>query len=429
MVAKIRKFPLFPLRGVLVPLTIPDFRRLLSSSFLWWETRFMEMVVVGWLVLELTDSAWQVAVIGFYRSIPFLAVGFLSGPLIDRFGRRKIILTSQIVYVLIYGFTAVLLWIDRLAFWHLAVGALLIGTAWSLDWPARRSLLPDMVGKARTVDALLLENFAQNVSRIFGPFIGGSLIAAFGVGGAYGALTSVSGLSLLILLGLSNQPIPRRTKAVQSSALTDIIEGLRYVRRTPPILGALLITVAMNFLVFPYVTLLPVFARDVLHQGPVGLGILGAASGMGAFLGLFVLNRIRRFASDGWIFAVGSCFQSIALIIFSFSTNYTLSLTLLFLSGIGQVSFGILQSSIILLSASDEMRSRAMGTLVLAIGAGPLGQLQVGGLAETLGAPLAVRLHTLAATILIMVITSVLPGFRQRAPEGDDTPTLAPADG
>ena len=82
-------------QGSLAPLTLADFRRLFVSNYLWWGTRFMEFIVVGWLVLELTDSAWQVAVIGFYRSAPSLIIGFVSGPIIDRVGRRKIILAGQ----------------------------------------------------------------------------------------------------------------------------------------------------------------------------------------------------------------------------------------------------------------------------------------------------------------------------------------------
>ena len=104
-----------------------------------------------------------------------------------------------------------------------------------------------------------------------------------------------------------------------------------------------------------------------------------------------IVTLIRNRFSNGLIFAVGSGFQALAVLGFAFSGNYPLSLILLFFSGIGQASFGVMQSSIILLSASDEMRSRAMGTIVLGIGTGPLGQLMIGASAESFGAPWAVR--------------------------------------
>ena len=403
-------------RGVLSPLEIRDFRLLMTANALWWATRFMEFILVGWLVLELTDSPFQVAAMGFYRSIPFLVVGFLSGLVIDRLGRRKTMLMAQTVNVLVTGIIALLLWTEWLALWHLGLGLFTMGMAWSIDWPARRSFVPDLVGKEHTVDALLLENFAQNIARIVGPFAGGVFIDLFGTKGAYAVTALLSLVTLALLSQLSDRPVSRQTQAAQKpSPFNDIIEGLRYVRRTPPILGTLLITVVMNFAVFPYITLLPVFARDVLGQGATGLGSLGAAAGSGAFLGLLIINQLRKRVSNGWIFALGSTFQALTVVAFSLSTDYTLSWILLFLSGIGQASFGIMQSSIILLSASDEMRSRAMGTLVLAIGAGPLGQLQIGSLAEAIGAPLAVRLLTSTAAALNLVVLATLPGLRHAA--------------
>lgn len=401
-------------QGILSPLDIPDFRRLWIANSLWWAARFMESIVVGWLVLEITDSALQVAAMGFYRSIPFLIVGFVSGPVVDYLGRRTTILLSQTTTLLIIAAIALLLWFDVLALWHLGLGSFLMGVAWSLDWPSRRSFVPDLVGKNRTVDALLLENFAQNIARIGGPFAGGILIASFGAKGAFIALAILSAVTLFILVGISRPAARPKTVVAQTSPWANIIEGLRYVRKSPPILGSLLITVVMNLLVFPYVSLLPVFARDVLGQGPTGLGILGAAAGIGAFLGLIIISQLRERISLGWIFAVGSGMQAITLLVFSFSDVYGLSFSMLLLSGIGQACFGIMQSSIILLASSDEMRSRAMGTLVLAIGAGPFGQLEIGSLAEAIGAPLALRLHTSLAIILIAVITFLLPDLRNK---------------
>jgi hypothetical protein len=123
---------------------------------------------------------------------------------------------------------------------------------------------------------------------------------------------------------------------------------------------------------------------------------------------------MRHGVSPGWIFGAGSLSTAAAILIFAMSTNFTLTLLLLIVSGIGQACFGTMQSSIILLSASDEMRSRTMGTLVLAIGAGPLGQLQVGGLAELLGAPLAVGLNAAVAVLSISAVIAGLPRFRAR---------------
>ena len=397
--------------GALAPLNNPDYRRLLASNALWWQFMWMEIIVVGWLVLELTNSAWQVSLIGFYRMAPLLLVGFVSGPLTDRFGRRKIIIFSQAVNLVVSLLIALIILADRLAVWHLAVGALVMGTTWAADWTARRSLLPDLVGKARTMDAMLLEGIFQNITRVAGPFSSGALYATLEPFGCYLILTGIALASLLILVRLSRQPVLERTPT-DASHWTRTLEGLRYIRRNPVILGVTLITITMNFLVFPYQTLLPVFARDILDQGPVGFGVLASANGVGAFAGLWIVSRLRRYVSISWLYAAGSFLMAAAVVVFSMSADFYLSFGLLILSGIGHAAFGLLQSTIVLLSARDDMRSRAMGGIVLAIGTGPPGRLSAGALAERFGAPFAVGLTCAIAALFVVAVTLAMSGFR-----------------
>jgi MFS family permease len=400
-------------RDTLAPLAIRDFRFLLTSNFLWWQARWMEAIVTGWLVLELTNSAWQVALMGFYRSIPMLFVGIFAGPLIDRFGRRPCARAAQTGNFLISAVVVLLLWSDRLEVWHLAVAALLMGTVWSLDWPARRSLIPDLVGKEHTVDAMILENVAQNVSRIFGPFASGAFIAAFGAVGSYALLTGISALALLALLGMTDRPLPQNALP-SSSPWTQMREGLQYAQRSQPIMGVMLMTLIMNMLAFPYLDLLPIFARDVLMQGPLGLGVLGASVGVGSVVGLFALQRLRTVFSNGWLFLGGSLMLCLLLIAFAASTSFVLSLILLACVGLGRACFGVMQSSIMLLAASDEMRSRAMGSLTLFIGIGPLGRLKIGALAENFGAPMAVTLQSSMAALAVIWVMWAFPDLRRQ---------------
>jgi MFS family permease len=405
-----------------------DYRRLLSSNALWWQTMFMENVVVGWLVLELTNSPWQVALVGFCRSAPFLVCGFLAGPLTDRLGRRRIILGAQLANFLAYASLTLLLWGEQLALWHIYGTALVLGAAWALDWPARRALLPDLVGKAQTVDAMLMENLAQSTSRIIGPSLAGALIAFFGPDGCFTVMLVLSGVALWNLRHLSQQPITRTSMRPSTSPWNLVAQGLRYVGSSQPILAVILITLVMNLLYFPYMNLLSVFARDVLGQGPVGLGFLGAASGVGAFMGLFIINRVRQQVSGGWILTVGTFGMSICLFAFALSGVYSFSWAMLLLAGVGQACFGIMQSSIILLAASDEMRSRAMGTLVLAIGSDPLGKLQTGLLAELYGVQLTVALQSALAALALLVIAVALPGLRNPTYDPKERSVIGVAD-
>ena len=171
-------------------------------------------------------------------------------------------------------------------------------------------------------------------------------------------------------------------------------------------------TLVMNLWIFPYMTLLSVFARDVLQQGPLGLGLMSTASGIGAFLGLMLINVVRRRVGNGWIYGLGSLWMCVMLFGFALSKVYGVSLVLLFCAGMGISCFGTMQSAIILITASDEMRSRVMGLLVLAIGADPLGQLQIGFWAERLGAPFALTLQTSLAALAIGLIILLMPSLR-----------------
>ena len=402
-----------PESGIREALANSDYRLLLGSSTLWWLAHYMEMIVLGWLVLELTDSAGLVGLVGFCRSIPSLLVGGFGGLLADRIGRRPLIIASQTLTFCMYATVAVLLAFGMLALWHLVAIALTLGCAWAMDWPTRRALIPDLVGRPRVVDALMLENLGMSVARALGPLLAGIVLDAFNVLGCFLTLSGLSALSLLLLRALSRQPIPHTSSPTSASPLAQIRDSVRYVRQNQPILAVTLITMIMNMLAFPYMNFLPVFARDVLNQGPVGLGYLGASVGIGNVVGLFLVSWARRFASAGWIFIAGTLLHCLALLSFTTSSVFAVSWAFLLLVGIGHACFGIMQSSIVLLSAADERRGQAMGAIAVAIGAGPFGRLQTGVLAEAFGAPLAVGAEVALAAILVAAVAATLPGLRQ----------------
>lgn len=400
--------------GFFAPLQNTEFRQLLQSNALLWVTSFMESILLGWLILEMTDSPWMVALVGFCRSLPFLLFGFMGGTVADRYGRRSVIVAAQTVNVTVYAALWVLTYLDVLQIWHLALGAVAVGSAWSLDWPARRALLPDLVGKKHTVDAMLVENFMQGGSRILGPMLAGVLLAQTGALGCLALMTLLSGAALFSVRQLAKQPIPRENMRPMVSPWTVLGQSLRYVGSNQTIMGVILITVVLNMLMFPYMTLLPVFARDVLQQGPMGLGLLSAAAGIGSFMGLAMTNYLRRYLSNGWILTGGTFGMAVALLIFSQSVLFPVSWIMLLCTGIGQACFGIMQSSIVLLTASDEMRGQTMGILMLAIGSDPLGKLITGGMAENYGAPITVGIQAGVSAILLAVIGLCLPGLRAR---------------
>jgi MFS family permease len=378
---------------------------------------FMEMVILGWTALTLTDSAWWVAMLWFFRTAPLAVTGLFGALITERFQRRRLILLLQLVSLTSMAALILLLWSGVLAYWHLAVAAVVNGTAWSLDWPTRRALIPDLVGRERIVDAMLLENVLQGSARILGPLLAGSAMEWIGTLGSLVLLGAMGALAAISLAGLrseSRSPDPPRG-LVQS--LGRVRSGLGEVTANPRLLGVMLITVTMNVWAFPFQSLLPVFARDVLGQGPVGLGLLGSSHGVGVLLGLVGVYAARRVWSNEWIFGAGSLLSCAGLVAFASSSVFALSLLVLTLAGMGQACFSTMQSSITLVEASDGMRARAMGTVVLAIGVGPLGRLQCGAMAAAWGAPMAVASMALWAALSTAGVMVLVSGFlpaRQR---------------
>ena len=395
--------------SVLEPLANGDFVRLWLANGLWWQAMWMEMLALGWLALELTNSPWWVQVIAFYRAVPLLIVGLFGAVITDRFRRRYIVCILQLVNVLGLGLLALLLFHGELEVWHLSVVSLVLGAAWALDWPTRRSMVPDLVGKTRIVDAMVLENVIQGVTRIAGPLAAGYVTAAYGSLGALLVLVGLGTLGLILLAGMkTDSRAPARGTLASGWAGR---QGWTSLRASAPIFGVFLVTVLMNIWTFPYMNLLPVFARDVYGLGPEAMGWLGAASGAGTIVGLAAVQLGRRNLSNEWVFVGGSLLSCLGIAAFAFSGTLGLALVMLFCSGLGQAGFSIMQSSIILMESPDEMRSRAMSTLVVAIGVGPFGRLQSGALAETWGARGAVGIMAVLGALGIAATAVFLRGF------------------
>ncbi len=402
--------------SLLEPLANSDFVRLWLANGLWWQAMWMEMLALGWLALELTNSPWWVQVIAFYRAIPLLIVGLFGAVITDRYRRRYIVLILQLVNVLGLGLLALLLYHGELEVWHLSVVSLVLGAAWALDWPTRRSMVPDLVGKTRIVDAMVLENVIQGITRLGGPLAAGYVTAAYGSLGALLVLVGLGSMGLILLAGMkTDSRAPARGTLAAGWAGR---QGWASLRASAPIFGVFLVTVLMNIWTFPYMNLLPVFARDVYGLGPEAMGWLGAAGGAGTIVGLAAVQLGRRNLSNEWVFVGGSLLSCLGIAAFAFSGSLGLALVMLFCSGLGQAGFSIMQSSIILVESSDEMRSRAMSTLVVAIGVGPFGRLQSGALAETWGARGAVGIMAVLGALGIVGTAVFLRGFvgrRERA--------------
>jgi predicted MFS family arabinose efflux permease len=344
---------------------------------------------------------------------PMFLLGLLTGLIADRVDRRKVLLAAQLWNAAISAGIGLLLLSGDLALWHLAVLVTALGFSWALDLPSRRSYIYDMIGPRRVVNAMALDHVGMDGAKVLGPILGGLLWPAIGAGGCLLVLAVGYLVNFCLYLGLP--PSPPRHSGGAGPVLRNLGEGLIYVLRNPVIRGVVAVTLVMNLLGFPYQNMVPVIAKQVLGLGPQLTGLLLAADGLGAFVAsLFVASR-QRVNRTGRLFAIGSLLLMTAVMLFSFSGWYLLSFALLFVAGAGIACFATMQSSLVLTNASDAMRGRAMGVLMLAIGFGPLGTLQIGTLASAVGASTAVAMSAGTGVLVLGLVlwkTAALRGAR-----------------
>ncbi len=381
-------------------------------------SRWMEMGVLGWLLLDLTDSPWYVALVGVSRSAPLLAFGLFAGLIADRTNRRIVMLCTQAVNAAVTSVLLVLLLVDAIQPWHVILAAFILGCGTILDMPSRRSLIYDLVGPPHVVSAMSLETVNNTVGKFLGPLIGGLMIEMTGFAGVYFLLMAVYLLAWSLLLQVrGNVPGPLGTP---QPLWRSLMSGIQYSLHNRVVLGVLCITMIMNALAFSYVQILPVVARDYLRVGPGLMGLLASADGLGTLIGALLLAGLGKLPYHGRIFALGALLELVSLLAFAASPWYALSLVLLFGVGLGNAGFSTMQSTIILLSAAPGMRGRAVGILGLCIGSTPLGLLELGAVAAVVGAPAAIGLNAGVGLVLllpVLVFTPLLSG--SKAPEPD----------
>ena len=409
----------------------PSFRLLWPANFASYTSRWMQITLLAWFVLDLTDSPWRVALLGFFSMAPLLVLGLIGGVLADRVDRQKMLLATQATNMLVALAMTVLLMTGREVYWHAYIVVLVIGAGWALDNPARRSLILDLVGRSTVTNAVALDSTGQHSSRLVGPLTAGFLIATVEVKGSYVIVSLIYLVSVLLIWllgstvqvrGMARSQYRRRRMSAPSGSVsgvaTNLLDGLRYVLRSKVTRGVILITVLMNLLLFPYMQMVPVVARDELGVGPSLMGVLMASDGVGALIGGVLIASVQRLTYHGLFFMGGSLVAMIALLAFSLSQSYGLSLSTLLVVGIGVAGFSTMQSTIVMLVAPEEMRGRALGVVTLAIGAGPIGSLIVGGIADVWGAPFALGLHAAVGLVSVGLVCLMMPVLRRRVLPG-----------
>ena len=400
-----------PLRSLL---TDPGFLRIWIVGALVGTIRWLEVLAVGVYTYQATGSPFIVATMLFARMVPTMLLGAFAGVIADRVNRRHLMMVGLVLMCLVSLSLAALAINDRLVIWHIALGAVLSGIFWSGEFPVRRTMLGEIAGLGRLSAAMGLDSATNNFTRMLGPLLGGALLTTLGLGGAYALGVLLYAVAFISMLSLSFQENPS-TESASVGVLTSISEGFAYIRTNRLIAGTLVITVFVNLFGFSYVSMLPVIGEQQLGLGAVAIGVLMSVEGCGALLGSLCVAAWVRSRYFTAIYMSGSALYLMMILAFSLSPWYSAAVVFLFAGGLGIAFFGSMQSTLIFFTALPRMRTRVMGVLVACIGAGPIGVLHVGLLAEWLGASRAVTIIAVEGLIAIAVAACIWPELR-RAP-------------
>jgi MFS family permease len=379
---------------------------------------WMQTLGQSWLILQMTDSPFRLGLINTLQFLPLLLFSLFAGAFIDRLPKKRLIIITQTVFMVLAFVLAALVWTHTVQYWHVAALALLLGIFNTLDMPARQAFMVDLVGREDLASAVALNSAVFNGARIIGPAVAGLLIAQFGIGLAF-FLNGVSFLAVIVALFAIKAPgLPKAKKA--RSVVHEIREGLSYAWKTPIVLMLVLLTFGVGLFVINWGTLVPLLAKQVLHQDSQGYGGLMSAMGAGALLGALLRAAQNRKDLPLQNIVTPGILLSIATAMVFFVHTTWLAVVLMFIMGYTMIQFLTGVNTKLQLTTPDHLRGRVISLYTLAnAGTTPIGSMIVGSVAETWGTSMSFATAGLGGLISVLGLLAWWGAAGSRRPTGD----------
>lgn len=365
---------------------------------------WMQSVGQSWLIVELTDSALLLGVISALQFTPTLVLGLFGGALADRLPKRRTLLITQTILMLLAFTLSALVWTGVVQYWHVALLAFLLGLTNTVDVPVRQSFIVELVGGKRDLaNAVALNSAIFNGARLLGPALAGFLIAEYGVAPAY-FLNGLSFMAILVALrAIRAQGLPRAQRS--RSVLHDVGVGLAYVRKTPTVAFLMALLFFISLFVINHSVMVPVLANDVLHSGASGYGLLMSFLGAGALTGALVLAFRARGEVNLKPLVAAAFVLCVACSLIFFARAFWLACAGLFVMGVSQILFTADTNTTVQLLVPDELRGRMMSLYQLMFaGVAPFGAMFTGAVIEQWGGSAGFLVAGLAGLICSLLL-------------------------
>lgn len=369
---------------------------------------WLQIVAEGWLVLELTNSAFYVGLVAAVSTIPTLIFSLIGGVIADRFSKRKLLILTQISSMILAFILGGLAISGIITIWQILVIAFLLGCVNAIDAPARQAFAVDLVRREDLPSAIALNSAMFNSARVIGPGIAGFLIATIGTGGAFIANGASYIAVIIALIVMKTAPLP---EADHSHPIKAIKEGLSYSWNHPIIRNMIAFTGIIAVFGWAYSTMLPVIAKNTFHMEATGLGYLYASSGIGAIVGTILISAFSKKISSRIFIFGGITFFVLNIFLFSLTTYFPLALIFMFLSGIGMLStFSTINSSLQGI-IEDKYRGRVMSIYSLVfMGLMPIGSIEIGSISQHFGTSTGIQ----SGALIVLAATVIIFSFRKK---------------
>jgi len=398
-------------------LSYREFRLLWYGQVFTAMATWMDSIARGWLIYELTNSSFQLGLVRGVQAIPTLLLSPIAGSTADLYSRKTQILIAQVVDGLLYAWVAVMIITGDIQPWHVYLTSLGLATVQAFQLPSRAAMVADAVPPSCLTNAMGLNAVVFNSARSVGPALAGVLIAFYGTAGSY----SIQALFFLLatVWTIMLRPKQRLSRAAKDAAehpesfRQNILEGWKFSWRNYEVRVGLLVVSAAMFLLIPFTTLLPVFARDILQVGARGQGILLTCMGGGALFSSVLVAFLGDRMPRGLVMIGGVALYGILLVMFAASSSFVLSMALMFFVGLCHVTSHALIQIIVQFYSPPEFRGRTMSifhmTQVLLV----VGAMFIGSLATLIGARWATAVLGVIGALAMTAIYTLMPRARR----------------
>ena len=365
--------------GAVRALSFPDFRTLTASGILAGATYAGENVALGWVVLEATDSPFMVGLAIGLRHTPRLVLGIPIGALADRFPRRPQLAIFGIALTAVALAASGLFWIDALPLWALLALNVALGTGWTAVQALRQSMTYDIVGPRDMVSGLAITNLAQRLGAVLGGVGVGAVLAATSPAATYGVIAAAHVVTVVSALFIAAEG--RSARIAAESLVQNLLGFLPELARNGALAMLVLLTAAAEILGFSVLSLLPTIARDVLHLGADGLGLIQSVGAMGGAVTVVLLALAGRVRRRGALYLLFLLVFGAGLVALSRSDTLAMVLAVMLVVNAAMAVVDVLSQGLMQAVVPNQARGRAAGAWQMAIGFGPIGNVHAGAVA------------------------------------------------